>query len=138
MAARTRATGHGAIPAIHQIVVRSGLVRGIDEGLELLKIHRPYHESDHVLNIAYNALCGGRVLEDIELRRNDEAFLARVLGSEAPQVVDHDLWSGFVAREGALCRSPRLEVVIGWVATPVCAGVVSFLIYRLIVAIQAC
>jgi hypothetical protein len=28
-----------------------------------------------VLNIAYNALCDGRCLEDIELRRNDEVFL---------------------------------------------------------------
>ena len=41
----------------------------------MLKIHLPYHESDHVLNIAYNALCNGTCLEDIELRRNDEAFL---------------------------------------------------------------
>lgn len=42
----------------------------------------PYHESDHVLNIAYNLLCGGRVLEDIELRRNDPAFLT-ALGTKS-------------------------------------------------------
>jgi hypothetical protein len=72
---RTQASAHGGIPAIHQLAVRSGLVAGIDDGLELLKIHRPYHESDHVLCIAYNALCGGRTLDDIELRRNDEAYL---------------------------------------------------------------
>ena len=47
----------------------------IDEGLHLLKLHLPYHEFDHVLNIAYNALCGGTCLQDIEQRRNDEAFL---------------------------------------------------------------
>jgi hypothetical protein len=41
----------------------------------LLKFHLPYHESDHVLNLAYNALLGGSRLEDIELRRNDEVFL---------------------------------------------------------------
>jgi hypothetical protein len=35
----------------------------------------PYHESDHVLNIAYNLLAGGHCLEDIELLRNDEAWL---------------------------------------------------------------
>ena len=35
----------------------------------------PDHESDHVLNIAYNGLCEGRSREDIELRRNDETFL---------------------------------------------------------------
>ena len=31
--------------------------------------------SDHVLNLTYNALLDGVRLEDIELRRNDEAFL---------------------------------------------------------------
>jgi hypothetical protein len=41
----------------------------------VLKVHLPYHESDHVLNIAYNALCHGTCLQDIELRRNDDAFL---------------------------------------------------------------
>jgi hypothetical protein len=35
----------------------------------------PYSESDHVLNIAYNPLCEGTRLEDIELRRNDVHFL---------------------------------------------------------------
>src|SRR6201997_5596871 len=47
----------------------------IDGRLQLLKRHLPYHESDHVLNLAYNALLDGQRLEDIELRRNDEAFL---------------------------------------------------------------
>ncbi len=41
----------------------------------MLKIHLPYHESDHVFNIAYNARCDGTCLQDIELRRNDEVFL---------------------------------------------------------------
>ena len=39
------------------------------------KVHLPYHESDHVLNIAYNVLAGGDCLQDIELLRNDEAYL---------------------------------------------------------------
>jgi hypothetical protein len=52
-----------------------GLAEAIDERLHLFKIHKPYHETDHVLNIAYNALCGGQRLEDIELRRNDRNFL---------------------------------------------------------------
>ena len=75
IAKRTRAMPHGGIGAAHQVVVQSGLIEGIDAGLEVLKRHRPYHESDHVLNIAYNALCGGQTLDDIELRRNDEAYL---------------------------------------------------------------
>ena len=44
-------------------------------GCTCAKRHLPYHESDHVLNLAYNALLDGQRLEDIELRRNDEAFL---------------------------------------------------------------
>ena len=40
-----------------------------------MKVHRLYHESDHVLNIAYNALCGGQRLEDIETRRCDAVLL---------------------------------------------------------------
>jgi len=75
MAERTRAMSLGGIAAAHQVVVQSGLIEGIDAGLEVLKLHRPYHESDHVLNVAYNALCGGQTLDDIELRRNDEAYL---------------------------------------------------------------
>ena len=75
MAERTRAMPHGGIGAAHQVVVQSGLIERIDAGLEVLKLHRPYHESDHVLNVAYNALCGGQTLDDIESRRNDEAYL---------------------------------------------------------------
>ena len=65
----------GGIGAIHLLVQELGLADAIDRHLHVLKIHQPYHESDHVLNIAYNALCNGTCLEDIELRRNDEAFL---------------------------------------------------------------
>ena len=54
---------------------RLGLPQAIDQRLHLLKVHLPYHESDHVLNIAYNPLCHGTGLQDIELRRNDEGFL---------------------------------------------------------------
>ena len=46
-----------------------------DRNLELLKVHLPYHESDHVLNLAYNVFVGGMRLEDIELLRNDECYL---------------------------------------------------------------
>jgi len=75
MSGRSQAITHGGIGACHQIAVKSGLVEGINQAIQLLKIHKPYWESDHVLNIAYNALCGGRCLDDLELRRNDEAFL---------------------------------------------------------------
>jgi hypothetical protein len=72
---RHRAIAHGGIGAIHMLAHQLGLPQAIDQRLHLLKVHLPYHESDHVLNIAYNAFCHGTCLQDIELRRNDEAFL---------------------------------------------------------------
>jgi hypothetical protein len=75
MADRVRAIDCGGIGAFHTLAVNSGLVAAINEKLHLLKRHLPYHESDHVLNIAYNTLTGGTCLDDIELRRNDEAFM---------------------------------------------------------------
>jgi hypothetical protein len=75
VAAKTRAIPCGGIGAIQLLVRKLGLAEAIDERLHLLKYHLPYHESDHVLNFAYNALCGGTCLDDIELRRNDIVFL---------------------------------------------------------------
>src|SRR5260370_17193557 len=66
---------HGGIGAFHLLARRIGLVDAIDQRLHLLKFHLPYHESDHVLNLAYNALCDGTCLQDLELRRNDEVYL---------------------------------------------------------------
>jgi hypothetical protein len=75
VAERTRGFGAGGIGAIHELARRVGLIDEINSTLNLLKVHLPYHESDHVLNIAYNALAGGRCLEDLERLRNDEAYL---------------------------------------------------------------
>src|SRR5271167_534312 len=61
--------------AMHLLVRRLELDKAIDGYLGLLKIHLPYHDSDHVLNIAYNLLAGGKCLEHLELLRNDRAYL---------------------------------------------------------------
>jgi hypothetical protein len=65
----------GGIGAVHQLACKVGLVDALDTKLPILKLRRPYSEADHILNIAYNSLCGGSVLDDIEVRRNDCAFL---------------------------------------------------------------
>ena len=75
VAGRCRGISSGGIGAMHLLARQLGLIDAIDRRLHLLLIHLPYHESDHVLNLAYNALCEGTCLQDIELRRNDEAFL---------------------------------------------------------------
>jgi hypothetical protein len=81
---RVRGIAHGGIGAIHALANRLGLAEAIDRRLVLFKFHLPYHESDHVRNIAYNPLCGGTCLEDIELRRNDETFLDAIGARRIP------------------------------------------------------
>ena len=63
---------------------KSGLIEAIDRDVQLLKVHLPYHESDHVLNIAYNILCDGHCLEDLERLRNDEAYLDALVPAGFP------------------------------------------------------
>ena len=76
--------------------------------MHLLKIHLPYHESDHVLNFAYNALCDGTCLQDIELRRNDEVFLD-ALGAE--RIPDPTTAGDFCRRFGAADVSNLLDIL---------------------------
>jgi len=75
VSAQAAAMSVGGIAAVHRLVTKLGLVEEIDERLKLLKVHLPYHESDHVLNLAYNVMCGGTRLEDIERLRHDEAYM---------------------------------------------------------------
>lgn len=75
IADRIRAVASGGVALIHRMVQALGLDREIDDRVQLLKFHQPYHESDHVTNIAYNLLAGGECLEDLELLRNDENYL---------------------------------------------------------------
>lgn len=103
---RVRAMAHGGLATVHRLALGVGLVRRIDEQLNLLKVHKPYHESDHVLNIAYNVMCGGRTLDDIELRRNDEVFLD-ALGVEA--IPDPTTAGDFCRRFTA----PDIEALMG-------------------------
>jgi len=84
LSGRTRATAHGGMGMVARLVGEVGLAGEIDASVHVLAQHRPYHESDHVLNIAYNALCGGTRLEDIEARRNDAVFLDGLGASALP------------------------------------------------------
>jgi hypothetical protein len=80
-ASRVRGLGAGGIGAIFLLAQKVELIQEIDRNLHLLKRHLPYHESDHVLNIAFNILAGGQRIEHLELRRNDEVDLD-ALGAE--------------------------------------------------------
>jgi hypothetical protein len=81
LADRVQGLSAGGIGAMLLLARSTGLIGNIDANLHLLKVHRPYHESDHVLNIAFNILAGGQRIEHLELRRNDEVYL-NALGAE--------------------------------------------------------
>ena len=81
MGERTRAIGCGGIGVIHRLACKLKLDEALNERVRLLKAHIPYHESDHILNIAYNVMSGGRCLEDIERLRNDATYM-NCLGAE--------------------------------------------------------
>ena len=108
MADKTRAINCGGIGAVHLLVKKLGLAREIDARVKVLKRHLPYHESDHVLNLAYNVLAGGQRLEDIELRRNDEAFMD---GLGAQRIPDPTTAGDFTRRFGPADIEALLEAI---------------------------
>ena len=75
MGERGQATAAGGIALVHRLVRQIGLPKLINDAVQVFKAHCPYYESDHVLNMAYNIMCGGRTLDDIEARRQDEAYM---------------------------------------------------------------
>ena len=84
MADRARGIAYGGMGAMQLLVKNLGLDEAINRRLRLFKLRNPYFESDHVLNIAYNILCNGECLEDIERLRNDEVYLNAVGADRIP------------------------------------------------------
>src|SRR3954462_16032041 len=75
IAERNQAITCGGIGDVHQLANKVGLVEALNTRPLVLQRRRPYSDADPVLNIPHNGVCGGVVLEDIEQRRNDAAFL---------------------------------------------------------------
>lgn len=75
VAGRSRAIRWGGLGMLQTVVDVAGLAPAIDQQVHVLQRHLPYHESDHVLALAYNVLTGGQCLEDLEARRRNDAFL---------------------------------------------------------------
>ena len=82
LAERTRAMPYGGIGTMLKLAREVGLLEKIDHELDVIQRPHPYTDADHVMNIALNILCGGRVLDNIEIRRNDLVFLD-ALGARA-------------------------------------------------------
>ena len=94
---RVDATAWGGVAAMHQLARTVGLIKALDENVHVLKVHKPYHESDHILNIALNVLAGGTFLEDLELRRQDQSYM-NALGAD--RIPDPTTAGDFIRRFG--------------------------------------
>lgn len=81
---RIVATKAGGVGVIHKLATWLKLDVVINEAVKLFKIYLPYTESDHILNIAYSFLAGGRCLEDIEVLRQDEAYMDMIGAERIP------------------------------------------------------
>jgi hypothetical protein len=72
---KTRGLNGAGLGVFHLLEKRLGLADALNARVHLLKRHVPYFESDHILNLTYNVLAGGRTLNDLELLRNNETYL---------------------------------------------------------------
>ncbi|QDU89006.1 hypothetical protein Pla175_23910 [Pirellulimonas nuda] len=84
LAGKQQAIAAGGIGAMLQLAKQLGLRGEINRSIRLLKVHLPYDEADHVLNIALNLLAGGDCLDHLEDRRCDEAYLNAVDAERVP------------------------------------------------------
>ena len=97
MSERISAIHYGGLGFIRELINKIKLPELINESLSLLKIHQPYHESDHVLNLVYNFLCGGDCLDDLKLLRNNESYLNAL---QAKRIPDPTTAGDFLRRFG--------------------------------------
>jgi len=77
---RGEITQYGGLVLAQQFVRRFGVGQRLDRALRLFKRHAPYHESDHILALAYTLYADGRCLEDQAALQGSEA-VRRLVGA---------------------------------------------------------
>jgi hypothetical protein len=86
---------YSGIVLARDLMKKLNMAKLIDASMVLLKMHSPYHESDHILNLLYNFLTGGETLFDLERLQTDEGY-RRVIGAES--IPDPTTAGDFLAR----------------------------------------
>jgi hypothetical protein len=84
LADKQQAIAAGGIGTMLELTKQLELREEINQAVSLFKLHLPYDEADHVMNIAMNLLAGGNCLEHLEDRRCDEAYLNAVGAERIP------------------------------------------------------
>lgn len=81
---RVKAVNYGGLGMLQTVVSAADLRVSIDEEVNVLKRHLPFHESDHILSLAYTILTGGKSLGDLKERRESVAFLDAIGARRIP------------------------------------------------------
>lgn len=90
-------TPYGGLSLAARLVSRLRLPQSINAALSLLRAHRPFSESDHVLTHAYNLFVGGTCIEDIAHLQASKP-VRRLLG--AARIPDPTTAGDFLRRFG--------------------------------------
>ncbi len=77
---RSDVTPYGGLALFSALARRFRFAERIDNAVHLFKLHRPFHESDHILAIAANLFVGGTCIEDQANLQQSEA-VRRLLGA---------------------------------------------------------
>ena len=108
LAAKTKGLRCAGLGVFQLLAQRLKLADALDARVHLLKRHVPYFESDHVLNLVYNLLAGGKTLNDLELLRNNETYLD-VLGAQ--RIPDPTTAGDFLRRFEAADIDDLMDVI---------------------------
>jgi len=103
---RDNSTPYGGVALAHRLAAQLELDKQINRRVGLLKINRPYFESDHILTHVYNQYVGGQCIEDIANLQHSEAVKS-LLG--ACRIPDPSTAGDFLRRfhESDLCDFQR-------------------------------
>jgi hypothetical protein len=108
LADKTHGLHSAGLGICQQLVQRLGLAQALNTELHLFKRHFPYFESDHILNLSYNFLVGGKNLQDLERLRNQEHYLD-VLGAQ--RIPDPTTAGDFLRRFSAADLDTLMNVI---------------------------
>lgn len=111
---RSEVTPYGGLVLVTEFIRRFKVAQLLDRHVHVLKQHKPYHESDHILAQACNLYVGGTCLEDLAELQHSEAA-RRLLG--ACRLPDPTTAGDFLRRFSELEHPGSLEALRGVIDT---------------------
>ena len=111
---RSEVTPYGGLSLVVAFIRRFKVAQLLDRHVHVLKQHKPYHESDHILAQACNLYVGGTCLEDLSQLQQSEA-VCRLLG--ACRLPDPTTAGDFLRRFSELDNPGSLAAMRGVIDT---------------------